>query len=426
MTGVGPFGDRRPSAVHAVVGGSRSPGSNAELDRELSRFSCYTTTPARSLELFEAARARCPVAHSDEYDGFHMLLDYVDVRAATVDHEWFSSEPQVLRPMLPRKQVPALEMDPPRHRHWRTLFDQAVTPRIAAKLEPRIRADINRHIDGFVESGSAELVHDLAEPVPVETICHLVGVDETLVGRIREQTIAVFASQGDPQEFARRVADFAGTTVPEIHRRQAEPRDDFLTYLAHIEVEGRKLDEEDYALLLLAFVAAGNHSTVSAMASTAYEVFGHPQRRDALLANPGAIPTVIEETLRLHPPFYGFFRRATEDTEVAGVPIHRGGDVYLGWAAANRDPSVFPDPEEFRMDRGRNRHLSFGSGVHVCPGAPLARTEVRVLIEELLRRTPDLRIDLEAPTYVYGGGNSTLVESLPATFTPGRPEGARR
>jgi cytochrome P450 len=389
------------------------------VEEELRHWSCYTTPPGRTLELMEAARkGGCPVAHSDEHEGFQLLLGYDDVRAGMANHEVFSSEPQVLRPMLPRKPIPALEMDPPQHQHWRALFNQAVTARTSAMMEPQVRADINRHIDAFIGRGSAELVEDLCEPVPAEAICHLVGVDEELVPTVREKAIAMFAAMGEPEEFGRLQAEFGEVTVGEVHKRKQEPRDDYLTYLATVEVEGRELDDDDYVVLLAAFLGAGHHSTTSAMTSLIYEVFSDEELKAKLIADPEAIPTAVEEALRLHPPFYGFFRRATEDTEVEGVEIPAGCDVYMGWAAANRDPDQFPEPDEFSLDRGRNRHMSFGFGVHTCPGAPLARMELRVVIEELLRRLPDLKIEIDEPQYEFGGGDYAFMVELPVSFAP--------
>lgn len=391
-------------------------------ETETRDWSCYTTTPARTLEIFEKARAQCPVAHSREHEGFYMLLNYEDVRAAMADHKTFSSEPQVLRPMLPRKPIPALEMDPPRHAAWRSIFNGAITAKTAKRMESFVRADIGRHIDAFIEKGWCDLIHELAEPVPAETICHMVGIDDELVPKVRETALAMFAAQGNPEEFGRRQAAFAEVTVAEVHKRRANPRDDYLTQLASVEIEGRRLDDNDYVVLLAAFLGAGHHSTTSAMASLAYEVFSKPHVRDELQKDPAKIASAIEEALRLHPPFFGFYRRALKTTQVAGVEIPAGCDVYMGWAAANRDPKVFPAPAEYRLDRTNNRHVAFGFGIHTCPGAALARMELRVLLEELLRRIPDLRVAETDPTYHFGGGDYNYIATLPVTFTPGTPE----
>jgi cytochrome P450 len=393
------------------------------LSEDTSHWSCYTTTPARSLDIFEDARPRCPMAHSSEHDGFYMFLKYADVKSAMADNRTFSSEPQVLRPMLPRKPIPALEMDPPRHGIWRALFSAAITAKTPREMEPFVRSDINSHIDAFIEKGACDIVAELAEPVPAETICRLVGIDDALVPAVRRAAIEMFAAQGNPDEFGRKQAAFAAVTVTEIHDRRARPREDYLTRLANTEVEGRRLDDNDFVVLLAAFLGAGHHSTTSAMASLINEVFSRPAVRDLLRSEPDKIPLAVEETLRLQPPFYGFFRRATKPVSISSTEIPKGCDVYMGWAAANRDPMAFEMPAEFKLQRPQNRHLTFGYGIHSCPGSALARMELRVLLEELLRRTPDLKVPTDAPAYQFGGGDYSYLPGLEVTFPAGTREG---
>jgi cytochrome P450 len=347
-----------------------------------------------------------------------MLLNYRDVRAAMIDHRTYSSEPQVLRPMLPRKPIPALDMDPPRHGAWRAIFSGAISAKTPEAMQPFVREDIDRHIDGFIERGHCDIVAELAEPVPAETICRIVGVDDALVPQVRKAALAMFAAQGDPEEFARRQADFGALTVGEVHARRAHPREDYLTHLSTVEVEGRPLDDADYVGLMAAFLGAGHHSTTSAMASLIYEVFSRPALRDSLRDEPARIIVAVEETLRLHPPFFGFFRRTTRPVQVAGTDIPARCDIYMGWAAANRDPTVFDQPVDFRLDRPHERHLTFGFGIHTCPGAALARMELRVLLEQLLTRLPDLRIEGGAPAYRFGGGDYSFLPQLHVAFAP--------
>jgi cytochrome P450 len=132
------------------------------MTEDVRHWSCYTTSPERSLEIFEESRGQCPLRHSEEHDGFYLLLNFADVRGAMGDHRTFSSEPQVLRPMLPRKPIPALEMDPPRHSAWRAIFNQAITSKTPEMMESFVRADINAHIDSFIERGSCDIVAELA------------------------------------------------------------------------------------------------------------------------------------------------------------------------------------------------------------------------------------------------------------------------
>jgi cytochrome P450 len=394
------------------------------MTEDIGRWSCYTTAPEKSLEILEEARAKCPVAFSEAHEGFYLLLNYRDVLSAMLDHRRFSSEPQVLRPMLPRKPIPALEMDPPRHRSWRAIFDAAMSESTTRGLEPFVRLDIGRHIDTFVEAGSCDIVSRLTQPVPAEAICRLMGIDEELVPRVRESALAMFAAQGNPIEFGKRQAEFAEITVSEVHKRRSSSREDYLTHLSTVVVEGLPLDDDDYVVLLAAFLGAGHHSTTAAMTTLIVDVFSNEAIRDALLDDPLLIPTAVEESLRLRPPFYGFFRRAIKSSTVAGVDIYAGSDVYLGWAAANRDASRFANPREFRLDRQSNQHLSFGAGIHFCPGAALARMELRVLLEELLRRLPDMRVKTGNPAYQFGGGDYAFIPSLQVLFTAGKREAA--
>lgn len=387
------------------------------LSEHSAGWSCYTATPGETLKIVEAARARCPIAWSDQHDGFFMLLGYRDVRKAMSDYRTFSSEPQVLRPMLPRKPIPALEMDPPRHSEWRRIFNSAVTPQTAAQMEGHIRAGVRRHIDRFKSWGGCDIVEQLAEPIPAETVCHLVGVDEGKAFAIQKAAIAMFGAQGDPEEFARRQAAFAALTVSEVHDRRAHPRDDFLTSLADVKVEGRSLDDNDYVVLLAAFLGAGHHSTTSAIASLISEVFSRPDLPDILRREPEKIDIAIEEVLRLRPPFFGFYRRLKKPVEIAGVAMAAGQDVYMGWAAANRDPEIFACPADFQLDRESYRHFSFGFGTHICPGASLARMELKVVLEELLETFPDLKVDGPVPNYEFGGGDYNCLPSLHVTYT---------
>jgi len=387
----------------------------------LGNWSCYTATPADSLALFETARG-CPVAHSDAHDGFTLLLGYQAVKKAMADHRRFSSEPQVLRPMLPRPAIPALEMDPPRHAAWRAIFTLALPHGTDSRMEPEIRAGVRRHLARIGPLGACDIVPELCEPLPAETICHLVGIDAEKVPAIRRAAIAMFAAQGDPELFGHRQAEFGVLTVTEVHERRARPRDDFLTSLAGIEVEGRTLDDDDYVVLFAAFLGAGHHSTTSAMASLVWAVFSDPALRDRLQADRCLIGPAVEETLRLYPPFYGFFRRTTCPVEVDGASIAAGEDIYMGWAAANRDPAQFGHAERFDIDREAIRHTSFGFGIHSCPGAALARKELHVLLEELLDNLPDLIVEGPVPAFAFGGGDYCYLPALPVRFTPRKIE----
>ena len=266
---------------------------------DVGDWTSYEMAPEASLRLFEEVRAKFPVAHSTGHEGFYLLLDQAEVRRAMSDYRTFSSAPQVFRPLLPRKPVPALEMDPPQHGAWRAIFNAAITPKTPAAMEPFVRADIRNHIDGFIERGECDIVREIAQSVPAETICHLVGIEAEFVPEIRDRAMAMIAAQGHPESFGLRLAEFAEVTLSEVRKREVEPRDDFLTALSAMEVEGRPFQDEDYVVLLAAFLGAGHHSTTSAMSSLIYEVFSRPEVRDLLTREPHRIAKAVEEALRL-------------------------------------------------------------------------------------------------------------------------------
>lgn len=406
---------------NSVAADQKDQGPSPELSEHTGGWSCYTTSPSDSLERIEAARARCPVAFSNEFDGFHMLLGHRDVRKGMSDYRTFSSEPMVLRPILPRKQAPALDMDPPRHAQWRAIFNAAVEPNETPQLmEPFLRADVRRHIARFASWGECDIVKELASPLPAEAIFHLVGIDDEKVPPIRDSSLRCFAAMGNPDEYEKQLAEFAALVLPEVQDRIANPRNDFLSSLATREVEGHPIGEEDYILLLSAFLGAGHHTTTAALSSMINEVFSRPDLVELLRNEPDKIPVVIEETLRLRPSAWGVYRRAKKPIEMSGVAIEPGEDVWMGLAAANRDPAVFEQPAEFRMDRGEFRHFAFGFGIHTCPGAPLARMEMRVVLEELLNAFSDFRVERKMmdADFRFGGGDYCYLPSLKVYYTP--------
>jgi cytochrome P450 len=379
---------------------------------EVGRWSSYNASPAESLRIFEQARARCPVGHSDEFDGFYILLDYRNVRKALSDFRTFSSEPQVARPLLPRREFAALEMDPPRHAPWRALFSDAITSTTPEEVAPLVRSDVQRHLERIAPLGSCDIVRELCEKVPAETIFRIVGVDEDRMPRIRDAAIELFASFDDAGKAAAKQAAFSELIAHEIEERRRRPRADYLTRLMQTHIEGRLMTDEDLHTLMAGFLGAGHHSTTSAMTSLIHEVFSRPDVVEQLRREPALIANAIEETLRLRPSFFGFYRRAKADCELGGVTIPSGSDVYCAWAAANRDPDMFEHPSQFRLDRQNVRHLTFGFGRHSCVGANLARMEMHVVIEEMMRKLPGLIVDGPEPAYKFGGGDFNYIPNL--------------
>ncbi|GAB2967840.1 cytochrome P450 [Amycolatopsis acidiphila] len=388
----------------------------------LSRYSSYNSTPDEALQLFEEARGVCPVAHSDELGGYHLLLDYEDVKKAHADWETFSSSPTVVLPVAPRPEFPPLEYDPPAHTPWRELVSEAFNAETPLRIEGEVRKDINKLIDGFAGRGSCDLVADFAEEVPLFALCRAIGFDENKRAEVRRLTIQILASFEDPEKGAAAFQEFAEFGVGEVMARAQDPRDDFLTKIARAELDGRPLTPMEIGQLMNSFLIAGHGTSVAGLTSLLHEVLSRPDVRQKITENPDLIPGAVEETLRLHTPFFGLYRRATRAVEIQGVEIPKDNYLLACWAAANRDPKVYDEPAEFQLDRKfsrRNRHLTFGFGLHTCPGAPVARMEMRVALEELLRRLPDVNlVDPESAKYEFQGTETAAITALPARFTP--------
>lgn len=394
-----------------------------ELKAELAGYSSYTSTPEEALALFERARAAgCRVAHSDEMGGYYLALDYDDVKKLHSDWETFSYTPTVVLPVVDRPGFPPLEFDPPEHTAWREIVSRAFNADTPARVEMGVREDINRLIDIFATKGSCDLVADFAEEVPLFALCRVIGFDPDKRHKVRELTLQIIADFEDPEKGPKAFMDFAMFGAGEVMARAESPKDDFLTELAHAELDGKPLGPLEIGQIMNSFLIAGHGTSVAAMSSLLYEVLSRPEVLAQIKEKPDLIASAVEETLRLHTPFFALYKRATRDVELGGVDIPKDSYIQACWAAANRDPDVYDEPAEFHLNRkfGRkNRHLTFGFGLHSCPGAPTARMELRVALEELLRRLPDIRlVDQSAVTYEFRGTETAAIPSLPATFSP--------
>lgn len=385
-------------------------------------FSWNTMTPAQAMELCRQARGMDSLPHSDADGGFHLVSRYDDVVQVMDDPATFASSPTVLRPISPGvPSFPALEYDPPGHGPWREVYRELVNPRTVKRLAGQVLSDVDKYIDRFITTGEADLQHDLAEYVPADTVCRAAGIEDMeLANQIRLTTLAALEVSGrDPAAFPARMADFAALVLPLLEERRAHPRDDFLTKLLTVEPEGRPLTEPDFVGALFGLLAAGHHSTGSAMSSLFLDVLSRPEVRRRVKQDFKLIPAAIEESLRMDSPFYGFYRRVTTPVTIGGTDLMPGESVCLGWASANRDADAFDDADEYHLDRTRNKHVAFGYGIHTCVGAPLARLELQIGLQQVLTRMPDVElVTADAPKH-FGGAGTTFRDGVPVRFTPG-------
>jgi cytochrome P450 len=365
---------------------------------------------------YAAMRAKCPVGHGSRFGGFHVLSRFADVYEAAHNTEVFSSAEGVTLPDFgnPMTAIP-LEVDPPEHTRWRHLTQAWFSPGAAQALEPDIRAIVTRRIDAFADRGHADLATELAVPVPPIVIARMLGFPEEdwHYYRTLSETMLEAAANEDSEVNAEQALMLFSYLFEALEDRRDSPRDDMLTRIVHLQFDGRPLTEDELLGITVLVAVAGHETTVGAIGTLLLRLAEHPEARAAIEADPELAFSAIEESMRLEPPIQYFSRTVTRDTEIGGVRLAAGAKVLLSWASANRDLDAFSDPDDFVFDRANNRHLSFGAGPHRCLGAHLARLEIRVVLEEMLRRIPPWRV---AGPVVMGGGINRLVKSLPVEW----------
>lgn len=372
--------------------------------------------------VYRDLRTRCPVAHSTRYDGgFWVLTGYHDVRRATLDTTVFSSDADdLLIPAEHPGRLLPVQSDPPLATAYRRVINPLFSSAAVRRLEPQIRRYVDEAIDAFVTVGAAELVADLALPVPGKVTMCLIGWPESdwgeVVHPIREfSTHRVSAPERAAA--AEALTELRARVTDNIRCRAAEPGEDLATLLVAGSVQGRPLTEAEMVDTMMMVLFGGVDTTVAAIGNMALYLDEDPKLRDRLIRRPELIEDAVEELLRYQAPVQGFARFVTEDTEIGGQPITRGEKVFLAWAAANRDPDVFTDPDSVRLDRASNPHLTFGVGPHRCIGATLAKLELRIVLERLLARIPDYRVDRQAVHPTPSCGTTFGSQRIPVVFT---------
>jgi len=314
-------------------------------------------------------------------------------------------------------------MDPPQHVKYRRLVQRGFTPRMVAKLEPRIRACAREIVDRVAARGECEFVEDLASELPLTLICELIGVPHEDRKKIFEWSNQLVGAddpeqQGgpDPRVFAAQMWMYSNELAD---RKRAAPDDTLISTYVHSEVDGEKISTVEINHFFVLLAVAGNETTRNATSHFLRVLSSHPAERARLLADlDGLLPSAIEEALRFSPPVMYFRRTATEDTEIRGVRIRAGDKLYLSYPSANRDEEVFEEPDRFDVAREPNDHLAFGIGEHYCLGANLARMQLRCILRELLTRLPDLAPS--APPAIQHGTLIHGVKRMPVRFTPER------
>ena len=313
-----------------------------------------------------------------------------------------------------------LQMDEPEHRLHRALVSPTFRSKVLEQWEgDLVQRVVNELIDGFAGPGEADLVQELTFNFPVQVIAQILGLPRSDFPMFQRWAIEITSVASNWDRGVAASAALRDYFADVLAERRRQPADDLISELLVAEVDGRRLgDEEIYSFLRL-LLPAGVETTYRASGNLLYGLLTNPDQLQAVMDDRSLLPDAFEETIRWEPPVTVILRRATRDTELAGVPIEEGADVALLLGSANRDERKYEHPEQFDIFRASRQSVGFGFGVHVCLGMHLARMETRVAINTLFDRLPDMRL-APAPDqdlHIKGMAFRSPI-ALPVAFTP--------
>ena len=351
-------------------------------------------------EEFADLRARCPVAHSTAFDGFWAITRYDDIQRILQDPDTFITS---VRNVVPGSSTtgrrPPLHLNPPDHTPYRRAIDRALSAKRVAAIEPATRRIARRLMNDLVSRGEADFVEHFASPLPAYVFGEWMGLSDAQVDVLWDTSKAYVKAweafdKSSVAVAAERLAQMAAEVIAE---RRQQPRDPLVDPTSSLLAE-RDNNGEPFPDVLLAgcvrqVLVVGLVAPPIVMGSIAVHLSRDGSLQQQLRANPAQIPDAMEEFLRLYTPYRGFARSAKHEVELHGRRICPGEAIALVYASANRDETVFPQPNEFQLRRPNIRqHLAFGRGPHICAGIPLARQQLIIALEELLRQTRHFEI----------------------------------
>ena len=352
--------------------------------------------------IWDGLRARCPVAHSERYGGTWLPVRHEDVAAVAYDTEHFTSRSVVVSEVRPGPDdlpapiglAPPITSDPPFHALARRLLLPAFSPKRIEALEPFTRALCVELLDATAGKQQIDAAVDYAQHIPLRVIVRMLGFPQEDADVFRRFIRMVLEDVDQSAEERQAVVDEGELDVymdARIAEHLADPQDDLTTFLLNAELDGNKLDPDHVRGTMVLLMIAGIDTTWSAIGASLWHLAQNPADRQRLLAEPGLMTTAVEEFLRAYAPVT-MARLVAKDFDLQGCPMKEGDWLLLPFPAANRDPEFFSDADKVLIDRAENRHAAFGLGIHRCIGSNLARMELRVALEEWMKRYPDFEL----------------------------------
>jgi cytochrome P450 len=372
--------------------------------------------------IWDELRATCPVAHSDRYGGTWLPVSHEDVAAVAYDTEHFTSRSVVVSELRPGPDdlpapiglAPPITSDPPFHAMARRLLLPAFSPKRIAALEPFTRQLCGELLEAVAARKEFDAAVEYAQHIPLRVIVRMLGFPQEDADLFRRFIRMVLEDVGQSAEERQAQVD-DGELDDYMNARIAEhlenPQDDLTTFLLDAELDGNKLAPDHVRGTMVLLMIAGIDTTWSAIGASLWHLAQNPADRRRLAAEPDLMATAVEELLRAYAPVT-MARLVAKDFEFQGRPMREGDWLLLSFPAANRDPGIFPAADKVQIDRAENRHAAFGLGIHRCIGSNLARMELRVALEEWVKRYPDF--ELADPTEVtWSAGQVRGPRSIP-------------
>jgi cytochrome P450 len=385
--------------------------------------------------IWDELRDKCPVAHTERWSGSWMPTRYEDLFAIAQDIQHFSSRDVLVAPTGPppgaedvepdedvpevlrdyNSGAPPITSDPPVHTWARRLLLPPFSVRAISKWEPETRELCASLVEGFVDKGRADGAADYAQQIPPRVIASMLGIPKEDTNMFTDWVRGFL-------EFGLTNAELGGESArnifmylwERIQEHKENRKDDLITYLLEAEVDGEPVPEPHVLGTCFLLLVAGIDTTWSSIGSALWHLAQHPEDRKRLIEEPELMPIAVEELLRAYSPVT-MARYIAEDYEYNGHPMKEGDRLLMNFPAANRDPRKFKDPEKVIIDRKENPHIAFGVGIHRCAGSNLARMEMRVSIEEWLKRIPDFRLE-DPENVTWAGGQVRGPRTMPIVW----------
>ena len=388
-------------------------------------FTCaYDHTTAefasRKDEIGAELRETCPLARGTEFGGFWALTRYPDIAAVIKEPDVFSSSGGTVLPGLKAAaQAIPVAADPPEHKRLRGVLNRYLGKTVVSRYDPEIRSLVGSLIDGFAGRGHADLMAELAIPLPLAVTATVLGLpsdDRPVLRQLFLDVLAAMAS-GDETALGEVFLRFGSFLAQRLEEKRVRPADDLMSAIAVAPSGESGFSDAEQVGLCVGVIMAGQDSTAMAIGNLILHLSEYPDTRQLLIGEPEVRSSAVEESLRMASPLQHIMRTVNKPTELHGRGLQPGERVLMNLGSANRDPRQFDQSEVWDPRRSPNRHLAFGSGIHHCAGIHLARLELIAVLDQLLERLPRFKV-VGAPTRVLQAGTVYGPPALEIEFDP--------